>query len=280
MSNRIQQSGLPRVFSFTLAAVILAGSVPAYGQEPRGEASDATSPQGFRIDSKVADQGTGAVIHANVTLICPSRTFDWSCDHPAEAVVIDFLQERMTLVNSGLKRCAYVTFAELVEFQKSVTERSAGTPLLKFAGRPEFTYRNWEANTKTISLQHPVWNYEAILTLEAPSDFVKQYQTSSDWLARLNTMRPGLPAGPRLELNREIASRQGLPIQVDLRREHLPGKKQILRSTHEYTWKLTPEDHDRILEIEQAIATSKPWSLIEHQRNRANNDALVGKNHP
>ena len=277
MNRRIQRFSPYFVSGIALTIVILALVRPTNGEEPSGVSSDEDRFRGFRVLSQVTDTTNGTVLHTNVSLIGPSRTFDWSCDNLDESVLIDFLQERVVLVNTSLQRCAYVTFAQLLEFQNDIAGRSEGTPVLKFAANPGFTNKNWNVTTKTVSLQHALWNYEACLTLDSDPEFVRQYHVSADWLARLNTTRPGLPAGPRLELNREIASHQGLPVRVDLRREIKPGQSQILRSTHEYTWELTKEDYARIVEIERAIGASKPWSLLEHQRNRANNDAHAVK---
>lgn len=145
--------------------------------------------------------------------------------------------------------------------------------MFQFASNPTFVSLNWDDAKHQLTLRHPLWTYDVWLEQDVPRTCVQQFREVMDWFAKLSTVRPGVPAGPRIELNREMAARGGLPREIQVLRELKPETRQHLKSTHAYTFELEVSDLTRIAEIEKAIQLSQPWSLLEHLRYRADNGA-------
>jgi hypothetical protein len=78
-----------------------------------------------------------------------------------------------------------------------------------------------------------------------------------DWHARLNhVLNAGsLPPQPRLALNAALFGRRLWPSEVELTLHFGPTRR--LRTIHQVTWSLQPEDYDRLEQTRRQLKTAR-----------------------
>ena len=237
----------------------LVAALPAHAAAPDALAG------GFRIESEVREAGSEVPVAATVTLVCHSRAVDWAVDVPRSAAIFDFERDQVVLVDAERRKKAILPFTDLLTLAEQAAERARARPSLRFAAQPRFEAPVWDGATKQLRLHHPSWTYEAKLQPVADEALVGLYRSFADWSARLNTTLPGLPAGPRLALNQEIAAHGAVPREVFLRRSLEAGSSLELRSTHTYVWTLGEPERQRLAEIDAWVGECAPESLAEHR---------------
>jgi hypothetical protein len=70
-----------------------------------------------------------------------------------------------------------------------------------------------------------------------------------------------MPPEPRLRLNAALARRNVIPLKVELTRR---GEEPI-RAEHDFTWRLSREDHDRIDDANTARTAFRTVSTKEYR---------------
>ena len=246
-----------------ITPALLAQTPPQLASPHDTPSGEAQALNGFRVDSRVIDVKTQATIATNVTYICQSRALDWSEEESQCVTIFDFTRDEAVLVDGTANRTVVIPFTELLDFAQQANLRAQSNPVVRFAANPTFQDRRWDAASGKIILRHPVWSYEATIEEISEAELVTRYRAFADWSARLNTTLPGLPAGPRLELNQEVAAHGGVPKEVLLTRDGEGGARSELRSTHSYAWNLSDQDQTRLGEIDAwvesaAASTERP----------------------
>ena len=76
-----------------------------------------------------------------------------------------------------------------------------------------------------------------------------EYREFLDWYTQLNTLLSAgkLPPDPRLKLNDAVARRKVVPIKVELN----AGRRRSLRAEHDFTWRLSQDDLQRIDDVRE-----------------------------
>ena len=78
----------------------------------------------------------------------------------------------------------------------------------------------------------------------------------TDWYTRLNALlSAGPPPEPRLQVNAALARYQIVPVKVELARS---GENKPLRAEHEFTWRLSKDDQERIDDACASLAAYRP----------------------
>ena len=135
-------------------------------------------------------------------------------------------------------------------------------PFLQFAANPRFE-ESFEAEKGKLLLASHLENYTVITTPTAHPDAVAEYREFLKWYTQLNTLlSAGPPPDPRLRLNDALARRNVIPLEVELTR----AGEEPLRAVHDFTWRLSREDFDRIDGVATSLATFRQVSNEEFLR--------------
>lgn len=125
-------------------------------------------------------------------------------------------------------------------------------PFLRFAANPNFDER-FESGSGKLVLANYLETYTVTTRRDDHPQAVAQYREFLDWYTRLNTLlTAGPPPEPRLRLNAALARHKVIPFKVELARN---GEKQTLRAEHQFAWRLSEDDRERINDIGTSITS-------------------------
>ena len=200
----------------------------------------------FCIETSIL-QGTGnkqRVVGNNLTLFAEQKVYDFLGRPHQETLILD--ERRQVLVVMDLRRRLRCELnAELMlKLNKALNTYASGSndSLQRFFSDPQFD-RHVDPALRRLSLTSEPLSY-VLDGLKPPDvDAIRRYRVFADWSARLNAFRSGLPANPRLAVNRELAQMAILPSRVTKKSAKRP---EALSSTHEYRWELTDADRELI----------------------------------
>ncbi len=205
----------------------------------------------FVVKTTVSHGSEGETPAHYTTLFAGDRAFDYFSQSPGRATVFDFQEACTWQLDQERRERSRMDFSALQLVCEQASRRAeALSPLLQFAARPEFTNRDWDPQSHILRLEHRQLDYEAQLDVGMPADIVARYREFADWSARLNTLLPGLPAAARLELNREIAMREGVPRTIRSRRQVHDDRFETVTSEHEFLTRWSPGEQSRLQELQ------------------------------
>ena len=125
-------------------------------------------------------------------------------------------------------------------------------PFLQFAADPQFE-ESFEPESGQLVLASHLENYTVATSPAEHAQALADYREFLDWYTQLNTLlSAGPPPEPRLRLNEALARRQVVPLKVELSRA---GEKEPLRAEHQFTWRLSREDIERIDDVRASLAS-------------------------
>jgi hypothetical protein len=125
-------------------------------------------------------------------------------------------------------------------------------PFLKFAANPDFEESFEPTNGQLLLVSH----LESYRVETAPARHPKaasEYREFLDWYAQLNTLLSGGPP-PQQRLTVELLR---------------GGDDETLRAQHEFTWRLSKDDMQRIDDVHAALASYRELSNEEYLRRTA-----------
>ena len=89
-------------------------------------------------------------------------------------------------------------------------------------------------------------------------DSLAEYREFLDWYTQLNTLlSAGNPPDPRLQLNDALARHKVVPVKVELKR----AGEDPIRAEHDFTWRLSQEDLQRIDDVRTRCRRIKRWTM-------------------
>jgi len=136
-------------------------------------------------------------------------------------------------------------------------------PMLQFAADPQFN-ESFEPDSGRLVLASFVENYKVATAPAEHPEAAAEYREFLDWYAQLNTLlHAGPPPEPRLRLNAALARHRVVPLSVELTRA---GEKEPLRAAHDFTWRLSRDDMERIDEVRASLASFREVTNPEFLR--------------
>jgi hypothetical protein len=189
-----------------------------------------------------------------------------------DGIVYDFLESpEQTAVfrkPNGDKPGRFILLNDKDRVQTEVTtDKLAGTmkklrkwaseqkePFLKFAANPRFD-ETFDRNTGKLVLASPLETY-TVETSPASQhqDSMTEYHEFLDWYTQLNTLLTSpVPPDPRLKLNDALVRHRVVPTKVELKRM---GEDPV-RAEHDFTWRLSQEDLQRIEDVQSGLTAYK-----------------------
>lgn len=225
----------------------------------------------FRIDTMVfADQGQDAICRT-VTLFTDDRIYDRLSGDREEVTVIDMPNSQIAILDLGRSVRGQLSFDAIQAFVRDANTAARSSPtFVSFAATPRFDTVD-DQNGSLLLLRGASLSYR-VETRRAPNDHViRQLKDFADWSARLNTMRPGLPPGARLELNQKLFQRKRIPTTVTCELEIDATHRRTLSARHEYSWQLSAEDRNQISRYEKFLhefPTVNPHVILTAAANK------------
>jgi hypothetical protein len=134
---------------------------------------------------------------------------------------------------------------------------------LKFSADPKFE-ESFEAENSKLVLASHMETYTVTTTRSEHSEAIAEYREFLDWYTRLNALLSAvpLPPEPRLRLNAALARRNVIPLKVELTRTG----EEPMRAEHDFTWRLSREDHDRIDDVNNSRTAFRMVSNEEYRK--------------
>jgi hypothetical protein len=122
----------------------------------------------------------------------------------------------------------------------------------KFAANPQFD-ESFDDNTGKLILASHVENYSVETKPADHPDEMREYRVFLDSYTQLNTLLSGsgMPPEPRMRLNSVLARHKAVPLKVELTRKG----EDLLRAEHEFTWRLSQDDHKRIDDVRASLTS-------------------------
>lgn len=223
-----------------------------------------SAAQEFRIYTTVSDVPEGdkakpRVLCKSMTLFHAGKVYDW-LETKEETVIHEPAQGRFLVLNRRHNLATEITHDEIrhylglaknqaqeliTEWQRDGSSRRADIETLEFQLLPEFQVRA-DGPAKKLTLHSPRIRYAAAYADGPSPEIVQAYLKAADWTAQLNSVLDphALLPEPRLRLNDELRERGVLPVEVELT---ISGDRPVhLKATHQWTWKLQPNDRRSI----------------------------------
>ncbi len=212
--------------------------------------------QDFRIDTELFVGDEKAPAAEMLTIFSQGMVYDFLLTGQEEITLLDTVRGRFTLLDPARKVKCGLSVQEVLEQTLSLESLAVESKdaLFAFAAAPRFETAAEEATENgqpivRLSLSARPLEYAIVARPTDRPEVVAAFRYFADQFARLNALRPGnLPPGARLEVNKALAERKLLPIEIT---RTIPpanplAKKLVVRSRHLPNWSLSGEDRKKI----------------------------------
>ncbi len=226
----------------------------------------------FRVETDIFIGTEKKPAVENLTLFSDGQVYDFLLSGSKEITIYDPARGQFKLLDTERSLRSSISTQLLLE---KVEAMEAGLakgqdPFLKAVIKPKFETKvedvveNGESRVR-VTLTSKEITYKVIGQRPQHAAAVHAYRQFSDFFARFNALRPGsLPPGARLELDRVLAERGLVPIEIE-RTVVSPGRKLEVRSRHLINWILSKQDQQRIATAGNYLAELKEVDFEEHR---------------
>ena len=211
-------------------------------------ALNAASADEFRIETKIFVGDEEEPVSETTTLFLDGLVYDFLTE-PEQVCVFrkpgGGKPGRFILLDPERRLRTEVTTPQLAGAMQKLRTWAAQQkdPFLRFAANPEFE-ETFAADTGKLVLASHWESYEVETAPAEEPNALAEYREFLDWYTQLNTlMQAGPPPEPRLRLNSALARHRVVPVRVELTRS---SDKTPLRAEHDFTWRLSQDDRERI----------------------------------
>ncbi len=230
-------------------------------------------PPAFKVENRVDLGDSGNPVVSSTTIFCGGKVFDF-LEKPAEVTIIQWKDERVVLLNPSHHEQAELSFDTIFRFQERLQSHALQDkdPRRRFGADPAFNIRMDTGQNELVFAS--IWlTYRIRTTDTVEPAIVREFLRFSDMMAQVNCLLvqgSRLPH-PRIKVNKTLLERNLFPEEVTLVNgprnflEWLPGRRSIIRSTHQLVLGLTPQDHTRLKEAEQWARTFHRVNFIDYQ---------------
>jgi hypothetical protein len=212
--------------------------------------------QDFRIDTEIFIGDEKQPAAEMLTIFSQGLVYDFLLSGQEEITMLDTVRGRFTLIDPVRKVKCGLSVQDVLQQTLSLEAHAAESKdaLFMFAAAPQFETKVEEATengqpTVRLNLSARPMEYAVTARPTDRPEAVTAFRYFADQFARLNALRPGnLPPGARLELNKALAERKLLPLEIT---RTIPpatplGRKLVVRSRHLVNWSLSGEDRKKI----------------------------------
>ncbi|MFI4875241.1 MAG: hypothetical protein ACIALR_07885 [Blastopirellula sp. JB062] len=178
------------------------------------------------------------------TIFKDNVVYDRSSGQGAQAMIIDFDANRITLLDPGRNYQLSLDIRQIIEMSTYLrTHGEFKTPLLQFCNKPAFQIQDEPQNDRVVFNGQPM-SYDLTTMPIEDKRMVQDYARFCDWSADINfTCEGGLPSQSRKVINGYFAENGVLPKEIRrVIRNGNPAQNPTIRSQHEYRWILNQTD--------------------------------------
>ena len=219
--------------------------------------------EAFRIETKIyvgdAKDKKAEPVSKTTTLFKDNAVYDF-LESPEQTAVFrkpnGDKPGRFILLNEKDRLQTEITTDKLAGAMKDLRKWAAtkNDPFLKFSANPRFD-ETFDRNTGKLVLASPLETY-SVETSPASQhqDSMTDYHEFLDWYTQLNTLLTSQsPCEPRLKLNDALLRHRVIPTRVELKR----GSEDPIRAEHDFTWRLSQDDLQRIEDVQAGLTSFK-----------------------
>jgi hypothetical protein len=218
------------------------------------------SAEDFRISTKIyvgakEEKAKPKLVSETTTLFLDGAVYDFLADGSQTAVFRKQAGQpgRFILLNPDHHIRYELTTEQLTGTMKKLRDWAGrqNDPMLKFAADPQFK-ESFESESGQLILASHMENYTVTTAPASHPEAITEYREFLHWYTQLNTLlHAGPPPEPRLRLNEALARRRVVPLTVELTQ----AGQEPLRAEHEFTWRLSRDDMQRIDEVRESLAS-------------------------
>jgi hypothetical protein len=163
---------------------------------------------------------------------------------------------RFILMNDKERAQTEVSTDKLANTMKDLRKWASGQKdsFLKFAANPRFD-ETFDRDTGKLVLASPLETYTVDTSPASQhQDSMTDYHEFLDWYTQLNTLQTSpVPPDPRLKLNDALIRHRVVPTKVELKRTG----EELVWADHDFTWRLSQEDLQRIEDVQSGLTAYK-----------------------
>jgi hypothetical protein len=214
--------------------------------------------EGFRIQTKIFVGEEPEPVCKTTTLFQDGAVYDF-LEKPEQTAVfrrpMGNKPARFILLNDQQQVQTEVSTEKLTTAMKNLRTWAAqqNDPFLQFAANPRFD-ETYDRETGKLVLTSSLQTYTVETNQTQHQDSLGSYREFLDWYSQLNTLlSTPIPPDPRLKLNESLARHKAIPTKVELKRD---GEDPV-RAEHDFTWKLSQKDLERIDDVRNGLTKYK-----------------------
>lgn len=218
----------------------------------------------FRMETAIYVGGDAEPAVETLTLFAGDVVYDFQLGKQADRIkpkivtVFDVRRGRIVMLDDHRKMQSTLTTQQLMDFSAAIRKRAADE---RNSGlfNPVFTVAYEEAD-RQLTMTSDDLTYR--VTGQSPHDptAAQRYSSFADWYARLNAACGNVPPFGRIELNRILAEKGLLPVEIE-RTTVRDKKKTSVRSVHATNSTLSNTDRRRIEHADLMLANLPNVSL-------------------
>jgi hypothetical protein len=219
----------------------------------------ANAAESFRIETKIfvgEEKEKQEAVSKSTTLFHDGIVYDF-LEKPQQTAVFrkpaGDKPARFILLNDQRQLQTEVSTEKLAAAMKDLRTWAATQrdPFLQFAANPQFD-EAFDRDTGKLVLVSHLQTYTVETNQTQRQDALGPYREYLDWYTQLNTLLvTKTPPDPRLKLNEALARHKAIPRKVELKRK---GEDPV-RAEHDFTWRLSQQDVQRIEDVREALTT-------------------------
>jgi hypothetical protein len=258
--NMVRGSSVVRCAAAMLIGVVVAAVCMSSGSRP-------AFAEGFRIETKIFQGEEKEPASKTTTLFQDGFVYDF-LEKPQQTAVfrkgVGQRPARFILLNDSQQVQTEVSTDKLATAMKDLREWASQqtNPFLKFSADPRFD-ETFDRDSGKLVLASPLQTYTVETAPTQRTELLPVYREYLDWYSQLNTLLVSkIPPDPRLKLNASLARHNVVPTKVELKR----GGQDPYRAEHDFTWRISKKDIERIEEVQNAILTYRTVDNKEYQK--------------
>lgn len=220
----------------------------------------------FRMETGVYSGNDQEPTHEALTVFSGDVVYNFELGDQPDRIestlvtVFDVRRGRIVMLDGDRKIQTTVTTQQLMDFAAAIRKRAADEPNNGLFN-PAFTVAYEEAE-RQLTMTSDELTYRVNGATPKDATAAKRYSSFADWYARLNAAWGNVPPFGRIELNRILADKGLLPLEIE-RISVRDKKKTTVRSQHSANWTLSNTDRRRIDHAGQMMANLPTVSLKE-----------------
>jgi hypothetical protein len=216
----------------------------------------AIAAESFRIETKIYIGDEKEAVSKSTTLFHDGIVYDF-LENPQQTAVFrkptGDKPARFILLNDQRQIQTDVSTEKLADAMKDLRTWASQQrdPFLQFAANPQFD-ETYDRDTGKLELVSYLQTYTVETNQTQRQDALGPYREFLDWYTQLNTLLvTKTPPDPRLKLNEALARHKAVPTKVELKRK---GQDPV-RAEHDFTWRLSQQDIQRIEGVRESLTT-------------------------